>query len=88
MPKDDNTALRWARAAERGIAGARYEAALLLGSRPQAWAYWIEAYKWFLLAARKGYPGARQNLEILAKRLNVKEISQAETAADAWRPVQ
>ena len=89
VPPDQDKALRWAlAAAERGIAGAQYEAALVLGSREHALASWVEAYKWFLLAARKGYPGARQNLEILAKRLSVDKIAQAETKAEAWRPVR
>ena len=89
VPRDDNKALGWAlAAADRGVTAAQYEAGLQLGSREHAWASWMEAYKWFVLAARKGYPGARQNLEILAKRLNHKEIGQAEAAADAWRPVR
>jgi TPR repeat protein len=88
VPQDDDKALGWAlAAADRGVTAAQYEVGLLLGSRQHAWESWIEAYKWFVLAERKGYPGARQNLEILAKRLNYKEIEQAEAAAEAWRPL-
>lgn len=87
VPADRDAALRWARrAAERGIAGGQFEAAVLLGSRSAGAVAWVEAYKWFLLAARQGHPAAGANLETLGKRLNVKEIAEAEAAAAAWSP--
>ncbi len=87
VPAERETALRWARlAAERGITGGQFEAAVLLGSRSADAVAWVEAYKWFLLAARQGHPAAGANLETLGKRLNVKEIAEAEAAAAAWTP--
>ena len=87
VPVDQEAALRWARsAAERGIAGGQFEAAVLLGRRRADAAAWVEAYTWFLLAARQGHPAARANLETLGKRLNVREIEEAEGAAAAWSP--
>ncbi len=87
LPKDEAAALKWSLvAAEQGITGAQHEAGVLLGSQKGAWKSWIEAYKWFLIAAREGYPGAKQNLELLAKRLNWKEIEEADKLAEAWKP--
>lgn len=87
VPADRDAALRWARgAAGRGVTGGQFEAAVLLGSRSAGAVAWVEAYKWFLLAARQGHPAAGANLETLGKRLNVKEIAEAEAAAAAWSP--
>ncbi len=46
---------------------------------------WTEAYTWFLLASRARYPGAKQNLEVVAKWLNEADITRAQAAGDAWR---
>ncbi|MDJ0942374.1 MAG: tetratricopeptide repeat protein [Kiloniellales bacterium] len=87
VPADRDAALRWARrAAQRGIAGGQFEAAVLLGSRSAGAVAWVEAYKWCLLAARQGHPAAAANLEALGERLNVEEIAEAEAAAAVWSP--
>ena len=87
VPVDREAALRWARsAAERGVTGGQFEAAVLLGRRDAGASAWVEAYKWFLLATHQGHPAAGVNLETLGKRLNVKEIAEAEAAAAAWSP--
>ena len=87
VQQDPEKALRWSlAAAEQDVGEAQYQAGYLLGSKRHAWASWVEAYKWFLLAARKGTPGARQNLAILAERMNHKEIAQAESLAADWKP--
>ncbi len=84
--KDDAKALSYAKsAAEHGIVGAQFLAGALLGNRRHAARDWVEAYAWLELAARRGHPAARQNLEQIAKRLNVKEIAEAQAAADAWQ---
>ena len=84
---DQEAALRWSRlAAQRGLVGGQFETGVLLGGRRADAAAWIEAYSWLLLAARQGHPAASENLEILAKRLNFKEIQEAEAAAAAWSP--
>ena len=87
VPVDRDLALRWARfAAERGVTGGQFEAAVLLGRRSADAPAWVEAYKWFLLAARQGHPAAGANLQTLGRRLNVKEIAEAEASAAAWSP--
>jgi uncharacterized protein len=73
-------------AAESGIAGAQFNTGLLLAERSNEIENWREAYTWFFLAKRANYPGAQQNLEAVSRHLNDAEITEAQTAADAWRP--
>lgn len=85
--RDKDEALRWALAAARqDLTEAQYEAGYLLGSKWEDRDAWTEAYKWFRLAADKGFPGAEQNLRILARRLTPREIAMAEDMARRWRP--
>lgn len=87
LEPDEEAALRWSlRAADHGLAGGQFDAGVLLGNRRHDARAWIEAYKWLLLAARSGHPAAADNLELVGKRLNVKEIQEAEAAAAAWTP--
>jgi len=72
-------------AAKGGNADAQYLAGYILGQRLHAASDWTEAYKWFLITAEKGYPGARENLAILEERLNVREIDEAKKAAAAFK---
>ena len=77
VAKDEVMALELARAAaEKGLAGAQFDAGLMLGTKPGHVDQRIEAYKWFLLAAQAGHPGAGENLELLSERLNVREIAE------------
>jgi hypothetical protein len=83
---DEAEALRWSlRAAEQGHAGAQFDVGLIEGKSRDALVR-IQAYAWFVLADRQGYPGARENLARLAERLHAREIARATAAADAWRP--
>ena len=85
--RDKDEALRWAlAAAAQDLTEAQYEAGYLLGSKWQDHESWTEAYKWFRLAADKGFPGAKQNLRILARRLTPREIVMAEDRARQWQP--
>jgi TPR repeat protein len=73
-------------AANLGVPGAQYNTGLLLAEQSTDRESWTEAYTWFLLASRARYPGAKQNLDVVAKWLNEADIIQAEAAADAWQP--
>jgi TPR repeat protein len=73
-------------AAERGVAGAQYNAGLLTlraaGIKPDL----IEAYKWFALALRAQYPGADENLKRIAYGMPPAELAKAEALVAAFRP--
>jgi TPR repeat protein len=86
IPADPAAARRWLlEAAEQGVVGAQYEAGLLFAYQP-GFQNGMAAYKWFELAARASYPGAAQNRELVADRLNDTERQQASELADAWHP--
>lgn len=87
VSRDDGRAADLAlEAAKRGLAGAQFEAGILLGDRMGDREAWIEAYMWLSLAAREGHPAAAQNLEILARRLEPEEIARAKAQAGSWTP--
>ncbi len=87
VERDFERALSLCRAAaSQGVAGAQYNTGLLLAEQSSDRESWTEAYTWFLLASRARYPGAKQNLEVVAKWLNEADIIRAEAAADAWQP--
>jgi TPR repeat protein len=72
------------KAANAGLAEAQYDLALLyaeVGNRGHA-------YFWFRLLADRGYPGAAQNLSILAKNMQQSEIEEANRRARLWKPVE
>ncbi len=73
-------------AADHGVTGAQYNTGLLLTEQSTDRENWTEAYTWFLLATRANYPGAQQNLDVVAKWLNEADIIRARAAADAWKP--
>ncbi len=70
-------------AADKGIVGAQYDAGLMLSSVGSTDSL-VDAYKWFILASRQGYPGAGQNLDLLSDRLNDSEVARAMDMATAW----
>jgi hypothetical protein len=59
---------------------------VLISSRPRDRAERVAAYAWFLLAERAGHPGARQNLDLLNRKMHQVDIDQAAELADAWTP--
>ncbi len=87
VERDLDRALSLCRAAaDHGVTGAQYSTALLLTEQSTDRENWTEAYTWFLLATRANYPGAKQNLNVVAKWLNEADIIRARAAADAWQP--
>jgi TPR repeat protein len=74
-------------AAQRGIPGAQYHTGLLLAELKTDRTTWTEAYAWFLLAKRANYPGADQNLEIVARWLEPEDLARARAAAEEFKPL-
>ena len=74
-------------AAQYGIAGAQFQTGLLLAESEADRETWSDAYSWFLLAARANYPGAAQNLEIIAGRLSEDDLARARAMADDFEPI-
>ncbi len=74
-------------AAQRGIPGAQYHTGLLLAELRTDRETWTEAYAWFLLAKRANYPGADQNLEIVARWLQPADLERGRAAVEAFKPL-
>ena len=88
VPRDLERAFILCRfAAQHGISGAQYQTGLLMAERKADMETWTEAYAWFILAQRANYPGALQNLEVMARWLSESDIARAQAAADAFRPL-
>lgn len=86
LPPDTERAKRHlAYAANAGLVGAQAALGVLLGAEPGV-QHAMEAYKWLTLAAAANYPGAAQNLEALAPRLNADERAAVKAAAQRFTP--
>lgn len=83
--RDDGVARTWAtRAAENDITQAQFDLALMLAQGHGGPVDLREAYKWLAVAQAARYPGAEQNLAILAERLPPADVQAAQRAADQW----
>lgn len=86
VTRDSSESLRWAGpAAERGDAAAQYEMGRLK-TQSLAVESWGEAYTWFRLAEKQGYPGANESRVAVGKQLDPKTVAEAERRADTFVP--
>jgi len=84
-PHDDAVARTWVtRAAENNITQAQFDLALMLAQGQGGPVDLREAYKWLAVTRAAGYPGAEQNLAILAERLTADEVRAIQRAAEQW----
>ncbi len=86
LPRDPKESFRWAHvAALRGNATAQYQMGRLKAETLDI-PSWSEAYTWFLLAERQGYPGAHESAAAVARQLDAKTTAEAVARADAFVP--
>lgn len=84
--RDSTESLRWAQpAAERGDAAAQYEMGRIK-SQSLTVEFWGEAYTWFRLAEKQGYPAATESRLAVGKQLDPKVMVEAERRADMFIP--
>jgi TPR repeat protein len=84
--RDTTESLRWAvPAAERGDAAAQYELGRLK-TQSLSVESWGEAYTWFRLAEKQGYPGANESRRVVGNQLDPKTLGEAERRADLFLP--
>lgn len=82
---DDTVARTWVgRAAENGVAQAQFDYALMLAQGQGGPVDIREAYKWLAVTRAARYPGAEQNLAILAERMAPADVQASQRAADQW----
>lgn len=88
IARDIAQAQRWAEpAAARGDAAAQYELGRLKGQTLTVES-WGEAYTWFRLAEKQGYPGAAENRAVVGKQIDAQTLAAAERRTDAFVPVK
>ena len=86
VPQNNLSALGWfLQAAEQDYLAAQYAAALLLANPPAGIRRDIPAaYRWFDIAARRGYPAAAASRDSVGAVMTRQEIESAQAAADTW----
>jgi uncharacterized protein len=47
---------------------------------------YINAYKWWILAESQGHNDAKQNLQIIERRMTRDQIAESQKLASAFRP--
>jgi TPR repeat protein len=88
VARDTAEAQRWAEpAATRGDAAAQYELGRLKAQTLTVES-WGEAYTWFRLAEKQGYPGAAENRAVIGKQIDAQALAAAERRADTFVPVK
>ena len=86
MTLDPAELLRWAEpAATRGDAAAQYEMGRLKAQMLTVDS-WGEAYTWFRLAEKQGYPGAAESCVVVGKQLDQKTLIDAEQRSNLFVP--
>ncbi len=86
VASDSTESMRWAEpAAARGDAAAEY-ALGRLKAQTLTVESWGEAYSWFRLAEKQGYPGAAESRVAVGKQLDANTLAAAERRADLFVP--
>ncbi len=92
VPQDDAEGVKWSRkAAEQGYARAQNDLGVMYNDGQGVPKDYAHAHMWFNLAASRFPPGegrdkAVKNRDIVAKRMTLAQISEAEKLAREWRP--
>jgi uncharacterized protein len=85
VPQDNANALKWyKRSAERSNKDAQNNLGALYSKGEGTEQNFIEALKWFIISAESGSEGGQKNIQIVEKRMNYEQISQAQKLANDW----
>jgi len=86
-PQSDQMALFWySRAAEQGDAPAFAELGLMYAQGRGVPQDFIQAHMWFNLAAANGEENSAERLDILAMKMTLAQITEAQKRAREWKP--
>jgi TPR repeat protein len=87
MPVNDAEAVKWYRfAADQGFAGAQLNLGTMYGNGEGVPKNDVEAYFWWNLAAAQGDEIAKNNRDIVEKRMTREQIAEAQRRSAAWKP--
>ena len=85
VPQDHVKALKWYRlSAEQSHKDAQSNLGAMLSKGEGAEQDFVKALKWFVVAADNGSEGGRKNIDIVEKRMNFEQITQAKKLAREW----
>ncbi len=92
VPQDYAKAVKWVRkAAEQGLAKAQYNLGFMYGQGLGVPQDYVQAYMWFKLAASR-FPlsedrdKAVKNRNIIAEKMTLAQVSEAQKLAREWKP--
>ena len=82
---DYATALRlWRPLAEHGLADAQHNFGIMYGTGRGVPQNYVQAHKWFNLAAIQGHKKAQKNRDIAARKMTPSQITEAEKLTREW----
>lgn len=83
--QDYSEALSWyRRSAEQGFAAAQNNLGRMYKKGKGVGQHYMLAHKWFNLAARNGNPEAAKNRDLIAEKMTLDQISEAQELAREW----
>ena len=87
VPQDYAAALKWYRkAAEQGYAEAQHNLGDMYANSYGVTQDYVQAHMWFNLAAAQDNETARENRDIVAKKMTPADLSKAQAMAREWKP--
>ncbi len=87
VQQDNVEAVKWYRkAAEQGFAEAQYNLGVMYAEGQGGRQDFVQAHMWFDLAAASGDSSARKNRDIIAGKMTVSQIAEAQRLAREWKP--
>ncbi len=85
---DYATALHeWRPLADRGVAEAQYNLGVLYGNGYGVPQDFVQAYKWYKLAATYGEKRGAEARDALAKQMTPAQIAEGQQLAREWKPI-
>jgi len=85
VPPSEDAAFSWLqKAADAGLPEAQFDLGLMHANAGNN----TDAYFWFFLLAKQGYPGAWTNADAVAKWMTTYEIYEAVRRAHSWSPAE
>ena len=74
------------KAADQGYANAQTNLGVMYANGQGVPQDYVQAHMWLNLAAAQGDDGAKKNRDIVAKKMSVEQIAQAQKLAREWKP--
>ena len=89
-PEDDSEAVKWLRkAAEQGFADAQSNLGFMYANGRGVLEDYVQAYAWYSLAKTGRSELAKNNIEIIRKKMTKEQIAEAQAlSAKLWKEIE